>query len=192
MEERTLYWLFSTIAQAYGAIIGIVGLLVVYQLENLSRRRGSIRDRLAENEDLQRSFTKLELAGWLPEDIMWQFFKIRRRKDTHLADVRRSKPDRYVSLATQIVNIGDSVITGTSVRKMFLVFMIYHLLIVIISIGCIYSIPLIKPVLGSWSQEIIRIIIQEGFLILFLILIISGLMIGSMTITIIGKKDRRG
>ena len=41
MDKEALYWLFSTIAQSYGAIVGIVGLLVVYQLENKNRLSAS-------------------------------------------------------------------------------------------------------------------------------------------------------
>ncbi len=39
MTEDTLCWLFSTIAQTHGAIVGIMGMLTFYRLQNLSRYR---------------------------------------------------------------------------------------------------------------------------------------------------------
>ena len=50
MDEDTLYWLFSTIAQTYGAILGVIGMLMVYRLQNLST---IIKERM-ENSLIQR------------------------------------------------------------------------------------------------------------------------------------------
>jgi len=36
MDKVMLYWLFSTIAQTYGAIVGVIGMLTVYRLQILS------------------------------------------------------------------------------------------------------------------------------------------------------------
>ena len=45
MTEDTLYWLFSTIPQTYGAIVGIMGMLTFYRVQSLSRYREGCRKR---------------------------------------------------------------------------------------------------------------------------------------------------
>lgn len=41
MTPVDLYWLFSTIPQTLGAIVGVVGMLTVFDLQNISN---TIRD----------------------------------------------------------------------------------------------------------------------------------------------------
>jgi hypothetical protein len=46
MNQDTLCRLFSTIAQTYSEIVGIVGLLVVYRLQNERGIRNELRTRI--------------------------------------------------------------------------------------------------------------------------------------------------
>ena len=47
VNANTLYWLFSTIAQTWGALLGVGGLLVVFKLEALRNARWSIIEDLS-------------------------------------------------------------------------------------------------------------------------------------------------
>ncbi|MBW1752741.1 MAG: hypothetical protein JRJ46_06485 [Deltaproteobacteria bacterium] len=53
MIDQDLYWLFSTVAQTLGAIIGVVGMLTVYRLQNISN---TIRDHYHSSEDARNIF----------------------------------------------------------------------------------------------------------------------------------------
>ncbi|NIO20879.1 MAG: hypothetical protein GTN76_09115 [Candidatus Aenigmarchaeota archaeon] len=73
MTEDTLSWLFSTIAQTYGAIVGIMGMLTVYRLQTLSRYREDCRKR-AEGSAHDVLDYEVEACGLSPEDLVekWQ------------------------------------------------------------------------------------------------------------------------
>ncbi|MBW1754372.1 MAG: hypothetical protein JRJ46_15110 [Deltaproteobacteria bacterium] len=53
MTPDDLYWLFSTIAQTLGAIVGVVGMLTVFRLQNISN---TIREYYRSSEDARNIF----------------------------------------------------------------------------------------------------------------------------------------
>jgi hypothetical protein len=42
MSEQTLFWLFSTIAQTFGAILGVVGMVAIYRFQDIRRLRWDV------------------------------------------------------------------------------------------------------------------------------------------------------
>ena len=69
MTEDTFYWLFSTIAQTYAAIVGIMGMLTVYRLQTLSRYREDCRKR-TEGPAHDVFDYEVEAYGLPPEDLV--------------------------------------------------------------------------------------------------------------------------
>jgi len=75
MTEDILYWLFSTIAQTYGAIVDIMGMLTVYRLQSLSRYREDCRKR-AEGPAHDAFDYEVEACGLSPEDLVEKQFPV--------------------------------------------------------------------------------------------------------------------
>ena len=48
INSETIYWLLSTFAQTYAALIAILGALTAFRLQLLSNLRGTVRARLVE------------------------------------------------------------------------------------------------------------------------------------------------
>lgn len=125
--ENTLFYLFSTTAQTYGAIIGIVGLLVVYRLENQSNLRGSIRNRLV--DEPRRFLPRLlgnKTYGWSPDDIVDKFQEPDEQDRKMLARTKREEKKNYLYLRDEVKRINNSRVIGKRIRYSFAIFMAYH------------------------------------------------------------------
>ena len=148
MNQDTLFWLFSTIAQAYGAIVGIVGLLVVYRLDNQNRLRESIRQRLIDppRKYLPGLFGALAY-GWSPEQITYYYHnpQTQQQEDTLLRLKKNTEDWGY--LKNEVERIDASVKMGASIRTDFKSFMKFHIPIIIVSIFLIHivSLPFLLP-----------------------------------------------
>jgi hypothetical protein len=84
MDANTLYYFFSTLAQTYGAIVGLIGMLTVYKLQRLeanlaqqySDKKGRILKSLGNDpdhyqmEELPKLWEKTEKT-LVPEDKEW-------------------------------------------------------------------------------------------------------------------------
>jgi len=66
MTIDTLHWLFSTIAQTYGAILGVFIMLTIYRFQTLSNDTENCRKRA---EDSARYFFGTEIYGLSPEGL---------------------------------------------------------------------------------------------------------------------------
>ena len=182
MSDDTLYWLFSTIAQAYGAIIGIIGLLVVYRLENQSRLRGSIMTKLLDEHRIADAFVNVRVAGWSPEDMIHHY----RYPDSETKKNIDGLGNRIkLDLEDGITKIDRSVELGKAIRKGFRSFMKFHLGLIIVPLVLI---PL-APMPFSYPQAVIGPVILWGVLIALIIaLSISCKRIWSIAITLLDER----
>jgi len=64
MTEQTLYWLFSTVAQTLGAIVGIIGMLTVYRLQNIPNQKRQIME---DSSSYRQYFFGLAAKSQTPE-----------------------------------------------------------------------------------------------------------------------------
>lgn len=67
MTQESLYWLFSTIAQTYGAIVGIIGMLTVYRLQTLSNQ---IENSRKNSEESVKVLVGLDVSLLEAEDLV--------------------------------------------------------------------------------------------------------------------------
>ena len=188
MDENTLYWLFSTIAQSYGAIIGIIGLLVVYRLETQSRLRESITASLMAEDKIRDAFLNVKATGWSAEDMSYHY----NNPDPGLEKSLDKLLDRTVSsdLKDGVTRIDNSIKLGTTIREKFSLFVKFHLGLIIGPIILIHIVPLFF----SDGQTFIRpIVIFIIFLvILIVVLSISCKMIWTMAMTLLDEEKKGG
>ena len=185
--DQTLYWLFSTIAQSYGAIIGFIGLLVVYRLDNQSRRRESIEASLMANKAIKETFINVKVTGWSAEDISYHYHNpepgLTQNLDTFL-------PKKIsIDLKDGITRIDNSVKRSTAIREKFKSFVTFHFLVlIIVPIILIYLVPIFFPD-GQTLVWPITIFITV-LVILIVVLSISCKMIWSMAMTLLDEEKK--
>ena len=84
MDDITLYYFFSTIAQTYGAIIGLIGMLTVYKLQrietNISQQYNDKKKSIKQSSGTNPDFYQMEefssiwektKQGFVPEETGW-------------------------------------------------------------------------------------------------------------------------
>jgi hypothetical protein len=184
MDKETLFWLFSTIAQSYGAIVGIIGLLVIYRLENQSRLRGSIMTSLLAVNVIREAFVNVKVTGWLPEDMSHYFHNPDPETKKNIDSL---KNNIRFDLKDGITKIDRSVKLGTEIRQRLKSFVSFHLGLIIGPIILIHfvSIPF------SYSYAFIRpVTFVTILIILIIVLFISCKMIWSMAMTLLDEKKK--
>lgn len=72
MPVDDLYWLFSTIAQTLGAIVGLIGMISVYRLQGLSNSKREIMNRTI---DARKSHFGLDAFKQTPEEFVEDCWK---------------------------------------------------------------------------------------------------------------------
>ena len=159
MTQNDLYWFFSTVAQSLGAIVGVVGMLTVFRLQNLENYIKGIMDRSLE--------IRLMLFGDIivnqkTEDFIEQITKIGiglKKNDTYRDGDRIFKKvgkgfnvmvlyhgskkieERYKIDSLQKTNLLKSVndvkkiiITRNEAKRGFIIYLIYNLLVILMSL----------------------------------------------------------
>jgi len=153
MDTDQLYWLFSTIAQTLGAIVGVIGMLTIYKLQIIS----NYIDKKMENSLLLRMKVFPGAGDQPPEDFYKGMKEINLKafnlKDNEMMSLRQ---DWHV-LASQLFR-------ERRLIKGFLFFIIPNLLFIFISIIAIIWIPSIT----SWNEIFISTVIGAFSLYAFL------------------------
>jgi hypothetical protein len=148
MNEDTLYWVFSTIAQTYGAIVGIIGMLTIYRLQNLSNRIEDCRKRIEKN-----AFTTFGAEARIlsPENLATKW-----DKHTGKEYLKEHRSELFHMIDTDVQRIKIYMPWSNKIRENFLIFFVFHLVIIIIpSIFCLFFVS----VLVSFKWVIISLIL---------------------------------
>jgi hypothetical protein len=66
-SKETLFWLFSTVLQAFAALIAFVATAIIFRLQNIRSEKNSIIERL---RDLLRFFKNDEPLGYTHQDVI--------------------------------------------------------------------------------------------------------------------------
>lgn len=129
---QDLQWLFSTMAQTYGAILGIFGMISLYRLQTLSAKMEHSRDR-AETHLLAFS---LEVSGLSSEDIVERWKKkSEEEKERH----KKSSSERFLAIHNAVGRIERCMNWSAKTRKWFTIFIGVHVIIITASIlGLVY------------------------------------------------------
>jgi hypothetical protein len=169
MTETALYYLFSTIAQAYGAIVGIIGVFAVYRLQQESRKREAIREGLLESRYRGLKDLSEEATGWGSEDIILHFHEPQDPQEKHFLESLKESPGDYNYVRYEVEKLQGSVELGTRIRQRLMSFMKLHLPLIVISILLIHLVPLaLTPFKNRTSPEIFCIVLLPLCLVLYL------------------------
>jgi hypothetical protein len=160
MTENTLYWLFSTIAQTYGAVLGVFGMLTVYRLQTLSNDTENCRKRA---EVPARVVFGVEAYGLSPEDLAekWQKFPGKEQMG-HQGQIMNREMERIKRYNRW----------SKKIRKWLGAFIVSHGIIIILAILGIMFIEQVVP-LGSiivyiFVGLLVASVISIGLLIWYL------------------------
>lgn len=135
MDKTTLYWLFTTIAQTYGAIIAIIGFLMVFRLENMRRIRAELRQR--QIDTMVKIF--LDIARrWPPSQMIKHYHNLTPEEQQRYDDLESHEKE---NLYYDIKVIEDAGHYADNLTGKFKPFFAYHLFIIIASFTAIFIIP---------------------------------------------------
>ena len=130
-----LWWLFSTIAQTYGAIVALFAMLVVYRLERLNRISDDCWKRAEEPVKYLRGE---EAVGVSAEDYIDKWTKI------PLPDAEKYKksPDAHTRISfakaeNESMMIKRYMWWGKNLRLNFMIFLGYHVPLIIVAISLV-------------------------------------------------------
>ncbi len=128
MSIEDLYWLFSTIAQSLGAIVGIIGMLTVYKLQTMANY---IREVMGGSVHARTSFfadSHLQTA----EQLIENWAAVKKRTDDSMRGEKKEL-DRVVIDLTKALDARKQIIFR------FFLFLIPNLLFIVLSIsGLLY------------------------------------------------------
>ena len=133
MNADTLYWLFSTVAQTYGAIIGVMGMLVIFRLQNFSTLRGSIITSLKEP---MLSIFGREALGIQSKDIIKSWTEYPDAKKTQM---QKHSRDYHTIMNNQVKRLRENLEWSAQIRSRFYFFMAYHLAFIVVSILLLFA-----------------------------------------------------
>jgi hypothetical protein len=144
INYETLYWLFSTVAQAYAAVVGVMGLLVVYRLESESRVRDTVSQRVL-RASFAQSIMKPPLrfvdifgrqaSGWSADDMADKFQK---PNDIVMGVLRTLVTPDYDYLLDEMKRISNSRGVSKRIQRSFRNFFGFHLIFIILFIVGIF------------------------------------------------------
>ena len=139
MDENTLFWLFSTIAQTYGAIVSIIGFLVIYRLDRFNKYLEEDKKTYKRNFDsfFRNYRTGLDVNALKTEDIVNNWNEIVVGNDLKKKDLKGNYGVAYKGIIGMKRNLNWS----RAVRIVFGIVILYHLPLIIFSIIGIYYVP---------------------------------------------------
>lgn len=125
LDNDTLYWFFSTIAQTYGATLGVLGMFSIYRLQSLYNKKENCR---RQSEEAAISAFGLPAKGFSPEDLQEKFSR-----------ATGEEKSKWGSSNTEILHkavnrIDRHLKQGKKIRNNFFIFMIINLFIIVASI----------------------------------------------------------
>lgn len=124
VDKDTLYWLFSTVAQTYGAIVGVIGMLTVYRLQNLSN---FIKEAMDKSIDRRNYYLGETIYG---QDPRWFIEAWHKRKESR--EIRNPDDKKFLdSLSDDLSRALDQT---EKIKMRGIRFLLAHLFIIIFSI----------------------------------------------------------
>jgi len=152
MTAETLYWLFSTVAQTYGAIVGIIGMLTVYKLQIIRNKKTEI---IKQTDRQLQYFFDYKRFTMTPEDIVYAWetgnYDKRNNADTAIMD-NLIKEIKQVNKVTK------------EIKTSFKAFLVYHLAMITISMVCLLQTEILET-----SNIRITLAISTIFIISFIL-----------------------
>lgn len=143
MDNTKLFYLFSTIAQTYGAILGFIGMLVVFRIDQLHRFREICKDRAEEpaNKCFCKLGCKMDTKRLTADGLLDIWNKIKKDKKEQLKQLRQNHKELYDKVDNEVSGIKRYVKWSKLIKWLFGIFLIYHLAIINFSIFSIYTVP---------------------------------------------------
>ena len=127
MNADTLYYLFSTLAQTYAAIVGLIGMLTVYKLQQL--RTDPVKAVTLVEDVFKHSVIESELGTIRDPDYVKKFcLNLITNKPSIIPDKSAERLDQMVKSIDKIYDV----MNGTKDR--FIFFLLSNLLIIFLSL----------------------------------------------------------
>lgn len=124
MGKEQFFWLFSTIAQTYGALIAVIGMLVVFRFQNISSYISTVHQK---HLVIRRGYFGDKAYSQSPDKFIEDWAE---RKD--------DKPDSdEIILEKLCEDLSAHYNQRSELRKRFLIFFFGHMLILVLSITAI-------------------------------------------------------
>ena len=167
MDNTKLFYLFSTIAQTYGAIVGFIGMLIVFRIDQLNRYREICKDR-AENpleKCLDELNCRIVIKGLTADSFRDVWNKISEDKKGYL---RQEHKELYDKIDNEVSGIERYVKWSNLIKWLFGFFLIYHLVIIIFSIFSIYTVPKLAWYAKLMFNQLYCLLSLSSLLIFFL------------------------
>ena len=129
MSTQDLQWLFSTIAQTLGAIVGIIGMLTVYKLQTIANY---MKESMEETVQFRRDFFGMESYSQTPDQFVENWPQVKEGLDDVMTQ-KRKVLDRLAIDLTRLSAARNQLISR------FFLFLIPNLSFVVLSIlGLLY------------------------------------------------------
>ena len=127
MKEDGLYWLFSTIAQTLGAMVGLIGMLTIYKLQTLSTQMNDFR----RNYEVElKYFCGNDIIGVKTENLL----KIMSENTPNPNMRSKSELDAFNRIRDRL---NESKTTRILIRETFLNFLIPNITLIGLSMAVI-------------------------------------------------------
>jgi hypothetical protein len=130
-------WLLSTIAQTFGALIGIGGMLAVFKLQRIHDMIGKQMDKIEPH--MQAVVPEKDIPTTSPEDWVDAWWKV---QDTKEFDLKRGKWAR-VNTASVVIQINT--VIRSEIKQDFYLALRATLLLIFISILGLFNCKLLSP-----------------------------------------------
>jgi len=131
MTPVDLYWLFSTIPQTLGAIVGVVGMLTVFDLQNISN---TIRDHYHSSEQYRKYFNLRFTKNAMDFIEVWEKYK---KDNPKIVDKNQHHYDHVKELDSIKDAIEELLEQRANIKPKFIDSLIVNLIIIFGSIAII-------------------------------------------------------
>jgi len=148
MNADTLYWLFSTIAQTYGAIVGIIGMLTIYRLQTLSNQMENCRKNAEESVKIS---VGLNMSLLDAENLVKAWIN---KPQDQIRKIKESSLDRFNIINREVEKINKCIKQRNDIRHDFKSFIFSHVSMIILAIILLTQVTL----LASWELMYIFIV----------------------------------
>ena len=160
LTSEALYWFFSTIAQTLGAIVGVVGMLTVFKLQNIT----ASMQQLVDNTLNQRSaiFEGEKALNQTPKDVVTDFYE-KWIKNDKIKEYEDNASVRVIHFAyLRIINSFD---IYKKIRfRFFFTFLIPQLVVIFFSIESLLFSENMAHKITIWSFATWAIPVFLGYL----------------------------
>jgi hypothetical protein len=156
IDEVTLYYLFSTFAQTYGAIIAVLTAFSAFRLQNLSNFRKVLRDRLVK----PLSELNADSVSMSPADMVeyWE-------KDCPREEKKRLTESHHRRIEIEIQTLKESFTQRDRIEKWLLLIVPIHLFLIGVAVSLLFFTCWLKQYPFALASITIPIIFVSLFFI---------------------------